>query len=60
MSFEELIEVAERRVKSARENFMKGHLEAAKNDLLVVAAKVIGMLPEPADQHAPSPGKMRW
>lgn len=60
MTVEELIEAAERLVKSSRDNFMKGHLETAKHDLLTVAAKIICTLPCPANLHAPSPGNMQW
>ncbi len=60
MTFEQLLEVAEKLVKSSRDKYMKGHLDAAKLDMLNVAAKIVGTLPYPADQGAPSPGKMQW
>ncbi len=46
MSVAELIEAAERLVKLSRDNYMKGHLEAAKCDLLTVARKIIDTLLE--------------
>ncbi len=60
MTVEELIESAEKLVKSARDKFMQGHLEAAKLDLLTVAAKIVGTLPGPAEQGVSSPSKMQW
>ncbi|MBA7540027.1 hypothetical protein ES705_32316 [subsurface metagenome] len=60
MTVEELIRAAEYLVKSSRDNFMKGHLDAAKHDLLTVAAKIVGTLPGPFEQGAASPAKMQW
>lgn len=60
MTFEELLEAAENLVKSARDKFMKGHLDTAKHDLLKAAGKIVGNLPYPVEQVAPSPGNMQW
>ncbi len=60
MSVEDLIREVEHLVKSSRDNYTQGHTDAARLDLLTVAAKIIDTLLEPADQATPGPGNMRW
>lgn len=59
MTIDELIREVEDLAKAARENYKWGYLDAAKQKLLIVAAKIVGMLPFPPAQHAPTPGKMQ-